>query len=50
MSVAALLVDVALMAPEYLSGAFNPVSRNGSAISGSVIGFITARQGTGGRG
>ena len=40
-----LLVDVAVVAPEYLLGAFNPVSLNLSVISLSIIGFITARQG-----
>ena len=41
---AVLLVDVAMMAPEYLRAAFNPVSLNLSVISLSAIGFVTARQ------
>ena len=40
-----LLVDVTLVAPEYLLAAFNPVSLNLSVISLSIIGFMTTRQG-----
>ena len=36
-----LLLDVAIVAPEYLRAAFNPISLNLSVISLSVIGFIT---------
>lgn len=38
-----LLVDIAIVAPDYLWGAFNPVSLNLSVISLSLTGFITAR-------
>ena len=40
-----LLVDVAMVAPEYLWGAFNPVSLSLSVISLSFTGFITASHG-----
>ena len=40
-----LLVDVAIVAPEYLLAAFNPVSLNLSVISLCVIGFLTKEQG-----
>lgn len=41
----ALLVDVAIVSPNYLWGAFNPVSLNLSVISLSVIGILTTPRG-----
>ena len=41
---AMLLVDVAVVAPQYLVATFNPVSVNISVIVLSIIGFITARK------
>lgn len=37
-----LLVDIALVAPQYLVAAFNPVSLNLALISLSLIGWLTA--------
>lgn len=45
-----LLLDIAIVAPEYLLGAFNPVSLNVSVISLCVIGFMTTPQTTDRRG
>lgn len=41
-----LLIDVAIVAPEYLLAAFNPVTLNLSVIGLCVIGFLTTEQGT----
>lgn len=39
-----LLVDVAVVAPEYLLATFNPVSLNVSLIALCIIGFITTKR------
>ena len=36
-----LLIDIAIIAPEYLRGAFNPVSLNVSVIALSIVGLMT---------